>query len=142
MGLCAAAAVFTSGCTSFTPVVREKHEVKTNAQGQTVTNMTQTVEYKQEYSLLGRVKNATFGSAKGMWNGMVKGYEEGTSTNGMENATFWDKTVKFSGSFFGGMGKGAVDGAETGYARQLDTDKANKEAEILKRYNEQKQSTR
>ena len=33
MGLCAAAAVFTAGCTSFTPVVRENYQIGVNKAG-------------------------------------------------------------------------------------------------------------
>ncbi|MBQ7412726.1 MAG: hypothetical protein IJV07_00410, partial [Alphaproteobacteria bacterium] len=122
------------GCMSVKPVVRERTEIKTDAFGHTVTNVTQSVEYQQEYTFLGKMKNATVGAVKGTWTGMVNGYEAGTNTNGLENATFWDKSMHFTTNFFGSAGKGAAQGAEAGFDRNYTDDKAKQEAVILENY--------
>ena len=105
------------------------------------TNMTQTVSIERDYNMFGRVMNATKGTLGGMWTGMVQGYQEGTSTNGMKDATFWDKTCKFTKGVFGGMGKGAAEGAKTGYNRDYDKDQEAQKQEILNQYNKSRQNS-
>ena len=134
--LCAVAAVgVATGCVSNRAVINNNSEVVKSSDGTVSTNVTQTVSIERDYSMFGRAMNATKGSLGGMWNGMVQGYQEGTSTNGMENANFWDKTCKFTKSFFSAAGKGAVDGAETGFNRDYNKDQELKKQKILEEYN-------
>lgn len=140
--LCAVAAVAAvTGCVSNRMVVNNNNEVTKHADGTVSTNVTQSVSIERDYSMFGRAMNATKGTVGGMWNGMVQGYQEGTSTNGMENATFWDKTCKFTKSFFSAAGKGAVEGAETGFNRNYNRDQEMQKQKILEEYNKSRQNS-
>ena len=129
LGLCVLTSVFM-GCTTSKPVIQEREEVSKNNQGQTVTNTAQRVVYEEEYNMLGRVRNATVGSVKGIWNGITKTC---TSTNGTENASVWQKAIDFPVRLVKEVGTETTQGAEDGYNRKLADDKAIYEAILLKR---------
>jgi hypothetical protein len=129
LGLCVLASVFM-GCTTSKPIIQEREEIKTNDKGQTVTNMAQRVVYEEEYSMLGRVRNATVGSVKGIWNGVSKTC---TSTNGTESASVWEKALDFPIRLVKDVASETTQETKAGYNRKLADDKAVYEAILLER---------